>query len=103
MIVEKTGYVEFYAFDPATRVTSRIQTAEFLTPRQEMLMAQDPYLIRDMARYICAQLQQRGSKNLEIRANAFASLNGRPSQRLIKEKVNLAGNLPADWIVPLAN
>ena len=103
MIVEKTGYAEFFAFDPSTRASSRIPTAEFLSPRQEMLMAQDPYLIRDMARYMCAQLQRRGATNMEIRVNAFASLNGRPSQRLIKEDINLAGTLPADWIIPLAN
>lgn len=103
MIVEKTGYVEFYAFDPSTGVSSKIQTAEFLTPRQEMLMAQDPFLIRDMARYMCGHLQKTGATNIEIRVNAFASINGRPSQRLIKENINLAGALPADWIVQLAD
>jgi hypothetical protein len=103
MIVEKTGYAEFYAFDPTTRETSRIQTAEFITPRQEMLMAQDPFLIRDFARYISTHLQKRSATNLEIRVNAFASLNGRPSQRLIKENTNLAGTLPSDWIVRLAD
>ena len=103
MIVEKTGYAEFFTFDPATRQTSRISTAEFLTPRQEMLMAQDPYLIRDLARYMCAHLQKPSAPNTEIRVNAFASLNGRPSQRLIKENVNLAGTLAPDWIMPLAN
>jgi vitamin K-dependent gamma-carboxylase len=102
MIVEKTGYVEFFTFDPSTHETLRIQTAEYLTPRQEMLMAQDPNLIRDMAKYLYTHLHKRGARELEIRVNAFASINGCPSQRLIKENINLAGPLPSDWVVPVA-
>lgn len=90
MIAEKTGYVEFVAFDPVTSKRWKLSTANILTPRQHMMMAQDPELIRAMARHL-----GRIHPNLEIRCDAFATLNGRPAQRLIKPELNLAGRLSA--------
>jgi vitamin K-dependent gamma-carboxylase len=96
MIAEKSGYVEFIACDPNTGARWKLSTKNILTPRQEMMMSQDPYLLRAMARHF-AQLHP----GLEIRCNAFATLNGRPAQRLIVPEVDLVGALPARWIIPL--
>lgn len=103
MIVEKTGFVEFNAFDPAVAKVGKLSLTNYLTPRQEMMMAQDPYLIRAMARRLAADLKSGGFANAEIRVNAFATLNGRPSQRLINPDVDLAGTLAPGWILPLAH
>ena len=102
MIVEKTGFVEFHAFDRAVGKFRKLSLKDFLTPRQEMMMAQDPHLIRAMARRLAADVKTSGLANLEIRANAFATMNGRPSQRLIDPKVDLAGALSPGWILSLA-
>jgi hypothetical protein len=102
MIAEKTGYAEFYACDPATGRRRRLSTERLITARQQMMMAQDPDLIRSMARRLAADLKARGQTNMRIEVDAYATLNGRPSQRLIKPGVDLSGPLPADWIVPLA-
>lgn len=101
MLVEKTGYVEFFAFDPATGTRERLVTNHLITPRQQVLMAQDPGMIRQLAQRLAADLPAQGKAGWEVRADAWATLNGRPSQRLIRPDVNLAGSLPADWIVPL--
>jgi hypothetical protein len=101
MIAEKTGYAEFYAFDPATNRRWRLSVENFLTPRQETLMAQDPYLVRAMARRLAADLKARGLAQAQVRVDAFATLNGRPSQPLINPNVNLAGPVPDGWILPL--
>jgi vitamin K-dependent gamma-carboxylase len=103
MIVEKTGYAEFYAFDPATGRRWKLSLENYLTPRQETLMAQDPYLIREMARRFAADLRQRGFPDAQIRVNAFATLNGRPSQPLINPEMNLVGATPTGWIRPLTD
>jgi vitamin K-dependent gamma-carboxylase len=103
MIVEKTGYVEFNAFDPVSDRRWSISTEDYLTPRQEALMAQDPDLIHQMARHLAADLESRGFKQIQIHADAFATLNGRPSQRLIDPNVNLAARVPERWIVPMVN
>jgi vitamin K-dependent gamma-carboxylase len=103
MIVEKTGYVDFYAFDPATDQRWKLPLKNYLTPRQETMMAQDPDLIRAMARRLAADLKAQGHPQIQIHADAFATLNGRPSQRLIDPSVNLAAQVPSSWILPLTN
>jgi len=101
MVAEKTGYVEFYARDPSTGRRRKIAARDYLTPRQEQLMAQDPYLIRVLAQKIATELRLPGSGRPEIRVQAFATLNGRPSQRLINPEADLSGNLHPGWILPL--
>jgi len=91
MLVEKSGYAEFRAFDPATGLRWKLPAREYLTRRQEMMMAQDPYLVRAMARRMAADLRECGYPHIRIQADSFATLNGRPSQRLINPEFNLAG------------
>jgi hypothetical protein len=99
MIVEKTGFAEFYAYDPANG--RRWKLRNDLTPRQEVMMAQDPYLIRELARRLAKDLRTQGNAGIQIKVNAFATLNGRPSQRLIDSDVDLAGPLAPGWILAL--
>lgn len=103
MIAEKTGYTEFYAFDPATGNRWRLSTKGYLTPRQEVMMAQDPYLIREMARRMANDLKNKGEPNVKINVESFATLNGRPSQRFIAPNVDLAKAVSDGWILPLLN
>jgi hypothetical protein len=97
MLVEKTGSVEFYRYDPDGKLRERIPIESYTTPRQRVMMAQDPALIRQFAQFLSVALARPDS---EIRAEAYAVLNGHPSQRLVRPDVNLAGALPPDWIVP---
>ena len=101
MIAEKTGYAEFHAVDPATGQHRRIVTRDYLTPRQERMMAQDPQLIRAFAQHLSSELKSRGELNVRIKVQAYASLNGRPSQPIISPDVDLAGLVSSGWIVPL--
>ena len=101
MIAEKTGYVEFTAADPLTNEHWRVPLNDLLTPRQQIMMAQDPDLIRAMARHLARMYSDQG-RPVEIRCEAFASFNGRPAQRLIDPTVNLAGPLPREWVVRVA-
>lgn len=102
MIAEKTGYVEFFAFDPATGRRRRLSVKDEITSRQEMMMAQDPYLIQQMAVHLAKKLNASGVSSFEIRTEAFATLNGRPSQRLIDPEANLAKGPISGWIIPIA-
>lgn len=102
MIAEKTGYVEFFALDPVTGRRRRLSVKDEITPRQEMMMAQDPYLIRQMALHLAKTLNASGIRSFEIRTEAFATLNGRPSQRLIDPEANLSKEPVSAWIIPIA-
>src|SRR5262249_54104485 len=95
------GFAEFFALDPATGEQHRINTRNYLTPRQELMMAQDPQLIRSFAQHLSSELKRRGSTNSRIQVNAYASLNGRPSQQIIDPTANLTASSAQDWIVPL--
>jgi hypothetical protein len=103
MIVEKTGYAEFYSVDPSTGRRSRLSLKDYLTPRQEVMMAQDPYLVRDMARRLAADLTDQSGVAIHVTANAVATLNGHPSQQLINPNCDLAGPIAGGWILPLKN
>jgi hypothetical protein len=100
MVAEKTGYAEFRARDLESGRSMRIQPSRYITPRQETLMAQDPFLIREMARHMAQELQAQGHGRIQIFADAYASLNGKPSRRLIDPNFDLAGGTASDWILP---
>jgi vitamin K-dependent gamma-carboxylase len=89
MIAEKTGYVEFRALDPKSGWSAKIKPSRYITPRQQTRMAQDPFLIYQLARHIGEDLRARGHMDVQIFADAFATLNGNPSQRIIDPKINL--------------
>ena len=100
MVAEKTGHVEFHARDPDTGWSARIRASRYITPRQETLMAQDPFLIRQLARHIAQDVRTQGHARVEVFVDAFAALNGHPSQRLIDPNMNLAGTTNSGWILP---
>ena len=85
---------------PAAHLFDRLPTRGVLMPWQERLMAQEPELIRQFAKYLAKGLRQAGHAGVEVRADALLALNGHPHQRLLRPDVNLAGPLPADWIRP---
>ena len=101
MLIEKAGYAGFVARDPRTGREWPVRTRDYVTERQEKMMAQDPFMVRALARHVAADLAARGVPGVEVRADAFATLNGRPLQRLIDPRVNLAGPDTAGWILPM--
>ncbi|HTV40163.1 MAG TPA: HTTM domain-containing protein [Candidatus Sulfotelmatobacter sp.] len=98
MLVEKTGYAEFFAVSPLTGDRKEIPLSDYITPRQQMMMAQDPFQIRALAQFLGHEYP-----GYEIHVDAFATLNGRPSQRIVRDDVNLASSKISNWIVPLAH
>ena len=100
MIVEKAGYTELAASDPATGRRWLVPMRDYVTERQEKMMAQDPFMIRTLARHVAEDLRARGVASAEVRAESFAALNGRPLQRLIDPRVDLARPSPPGWILP---
>ena len=101
MVAEKSGYAEFQAREPATGQQTTLRARDYLTPRQESLMAQDPFLIRALARKMSADLRGQGWAQAQIFVNAFASLNGRPRQRIIDPRADLATAIGSDWLLLL--
>lgn len=107
MLIEKTGQVELEVVSddpPRRRVVS--PRAE-LTRLQYKEMSTQPDMILEYARHVGAREAARLGSPVRVYAHAWASLNGRPRQRLIDPHVDLMrvepGPAPKPWIVPLAH
>ncbi|MGE3820966.1 MAG: HTTM domain-containing protein [Isosphaeraceae bacterium] len=103
---DKLGTVQFAAIDPATGGSTLIDPADYLTPRQLRKMSTRPEMILRFAHFLADVLREDGHPRIQIRALAYATLNGRPLQRLVGPDVDLAAQprvslWPSPWIVPL--
>ncbi len=104
MLIEKSGSVEYRV--RTERGESRLLPRTELTPLQYKMMSTDPDMIHEYARHIAARERAAGESRVQVFADAYASLNGRPGQRLIDPEVDL-GSIPRSlapqsFIVPLA-
>jgi vitamin K-dependent gamma-carboxylase len=105
LLVERSGSVTFLVTDPDTDRTWVADAGRLYTPTQLRVMSAEPDLIHQAARAIAAEERAAG-REVEVRVDAWASLNGRPAARLIDPDVDLAAQprdpWPDDWIVPRA-
>jgi hypothetical protein len=102
MVAEKAGSVTFVTRDLQTGETQTIAPSAFLTPLQQRALGQDPRLIIAFARDLARRVHAETGREVAVFADASATLNGRPAQRLIAPDVDLTRDpLPAHVIVPL--
>ena len=103
LLTEKGADVRFRVTEPATG-TDWVETASDLyTPTQWRAMASDPELIRQAAHAI-AGVYSADDRRVEVRADAFVALNGRPAHRLVDPDVDLSREpyrlFGQPWILP---
>jgi len=102
---DKDGGVSFYVTDPQRDFTWRVQPHEYLVYWQAHKMAGHPDMILQFAHHLRDQYQAHGYEDIEVRAVALASLNGRASVQLIDPQVDLAkverSLVWSNWILPL--
>lgn len=101
---EKNGAVTFHVRDPQSGRRWQVSPDEYLNPRQTRQMSRQPDLIVQLAHHIAALFEQRGFSSVEVRAEAWVSLNGRRPALMLDPEVDLARITPsvarADWILP---
>lgn len=101
----KSGSVTFTAFSPKENLTVNVDPREMLSARQYYTMGMRPDMIHQFALFLARQFREQGHADVEIRANATVSLNGRKPQLIIDPTVNLAAEprtlRHAKWILPL--
>lgn len=105
LLNEKTGLVDYRVVERATGRTWRVMPSGELTPIQHEQMRTQPDMIRDYALHL-RDVHAAAGRDVAVYADAWASLNGRPPQRLIRPDLDLVRPLPEleseGWIVPLA-
>jgi len=103
MVREKNGSVTFRVTSLPSQRVFEVSPRRYLTPLQEREMAGQPDLIVQLAQHIRQDFEERGLGPVQVRADAWVSLNGRRAQRLIDPDVDLArvggGLAPARWIL----
>ncbi|MEM8488137.1 MAG: HTTM domain-containing protein [Bacteroidota bacterium] len=103
MVAEKTGSVTYNILDPDSGNRWSINPSDELTPRQESQMSFQPDLIWQYARHLENRFRAAGYQDVEVRAEAYVSFNGRSSRLLIDPTVDLTqvqrGPGPAPWII----
>lgn len=104
MLREKHGSVTYYVRVPGTDKELMVSPRKYLAARQEREMAGQPDLILQLAHHIARDFRARGYGDVEVRAEALVSLNGRPARPMIDPGVDLArtddGLARKTWILP---
>lgn len=92
MVVEKTGSVVFHMKDPASGRSWEVFPGTLLTPQQEKQMAFQPDMILQFAHHLRDRygIAESIAPDVEVRVEAFVSLNGRAAARLIDPEIDLA-------------
>jgi hypothetical protein len=76
MLSEKSATADFIVTDPATDVSWRVAAPDYLTERQQVVMATDPVMIRQTAGLIADDIG-----DVEVAADVRLSFNGRASSQ----------------------
>jgi len=102
MVAEKAGSVRLLVHDRTSGERWDVDPAHELHPYQLRALGQDPRLIVQYARHVAMQARARTGHEIAVYADAIATLNGRPAQRLIAEDVDLARDpLSSPAVLPL--
>lgn len=90
MAMEKAGLATFRVRDPASGAVRVVDPRAELTKLQATMMATQPDMIADYARHLAAEERRAGRGEVEVRADVFVTLNGRPSRRFVDPDADLA-------------
>lgn len=104
MLVEKAGAVTFFVRDPASGRQWTVNPGDYLTRVQEAQMSFQPDMILQFAHFLADRFRQQEYTDVEVRAEAYVSFNGRASRLLIAPTVDLAREpitiFHKPWILP---
>ena len=107
MLVEKTGLANFKIVDSNNGSFFYVKNDNFLTPFQEKQMSFQPDMILEYAHYLGDYYSSSNDMDVQVFVDSYVSLNGRKSQRLIKENVDLYAEKTSfrnkKWITELSD
>jgi hypothetical protein len=83
MLSEKSASADFIVTDPSTGDTWNVPPPQYLTERQQMVMATDPVMIRQAATLVAADI----GGPVRVAADVRLSFNGRPNQQFTNPEV----------------
>ncbi len=90
MLMEKAGTAFFYMHDKDTGREIEIDNRDYLTYMQEKMMATQPDMMIDYAKFLKSEFEKKGFRDPEIRAQSYVTLNGSGSREFIEPGVDLS-------------
>jgi hypothetical protein len=90
MAMEKAGLATFHLRDPVSGARWVVEPRDELTALQTTMMATQPDMIADYARHLAAEARRSGRGDVEVYADVYVALNGRPSRRFVDPDADLA-------------
>jgi hypothetical protein len=103
MLMEKYGNVTFHIYDKKTGRAGEAMNSDYLTPQQEKMMASQPDMILQFAHFLKGEYAKKGI-DAEVRAESYATLNGRGSRPFINPDVDLTQETESfknkNWVLP---
>ena len=101
MLIENTN---FKVKNPNDGTSFMVDSSQYLTPFQLKQMSFQPDFILEFAHYLGEKYSTENNK-VEVYADSFVALNGRPSKRFIDPDINLINEQESfkdkTWILPL--
>ncbi len=101
---EKNGSIRYRVRWTGSERERYVFPQRYLTDHQEREMAGQPDLVLQLAHHVAADHRARGYEDVEVRVDAWVSLNGRRMARMIDPDVDLSrvpdGLGKASWILP---
>ncbi|MEA5461468.1 HTTM domain-containing protein [Arcicella sp. LKC2W] len=102
MLMEKNASLEYHIKIKKTGEEFSVKPNDFLTKIQARQMSFQPDMILQFAHYLHQYYLENGIGETEVRAECYASLNGRGSQLLINPNIDLVkekeGFYPKTWV-----
>lgn len=90
MLMEKAGTAFFFVKDKTSNREIEIDNKHHLTYMQEKMMATQPDMMVDYAKYLKKLYTSKGFNHTEVRAQVFVTLNGSGSRKFIDETIDLS-------------
>ncbi|PSG88676.1 HTTM domain-containing protein [Aurantibacter aestuarii] len=104
MLMEKNALTTFKIVNAKSGSYFYVDNSDFLTAFQEKQMSSQPDFILEYAHFLGDHFKSQGHQNIEVYAESYVSLNGRPSQPYINTTVNLYKEnesfKPKNWLLP---
>ncbi len=90
MLMEKAGTAFFYVEDLKTGKKTEVDNKEYLTYMQEKMMATQPDMMVDYARFLKKEYSAKGFTEPVVRAQSYVTVNGSGSRAFIDPTVDLS-------------
>ena len=102
--MEKNALTTFKIVNAKSGSYFYVDNSDFLTAFQAKQMSSQPDFILEYAHFLGDHFKSQGHQNIEVYAESYVSLNGRPSQPYINTTVNLYKEIesfkPKNWLLP---